>query len=203
MIFVACVALGGMSHAVAPGWLLLRERGGLHPFKLRVLAGFHALLAALIALVAMLLAMLAAGAVVPLIGLALLAITPPIVAAIAGLGAAWAQAADPRTRLASPPIIRAECLAAGGAILAWVVPGGVWASQVLWSPALAGSSPWWLGVLLGAWAVMLAPMPLNILVVRNLAGAGGLLATAGTVACRAAVCCAALLTATALVVASR
>ncbi len=200
MVFVAGVTLGGMCHAMAPGWLLLREPGGRHAFKLRTLAGFHALGTALTALLVLLLAMVAAGSVAPSVGLVLLVAAPPIVAGITGLGAAWAQAVDPRTRLAAPPIVRAECLAAAGAIVAWALPGGLLALDVLTWPTQAGPLLWWPGVLLGSYAVMAAPMPLNVLVVRNLVGAGGLLATAGTMARRAVVCCVVLLTAATLLV---
>lgn len=204
MVFVTAVTLGGMCHAMTPGWLLLREPGGPHAFKLRTLTGFHALGTAMTVLVVLLLAMVAAGSVVPSAGLVLLAAIPPIITGITGLGAAWAQAVDPRTRLAAPPIVRAECLAATGAIIACAVPGALLAAGVLTWPTQAGQGSWWPGLLLGAYLVMAAPMPLNVLVTGDLVGAGGLLAPVGTMARRAVVCGAVLLTAAAtLLVVSR
>ena len=190
-LFLNCIVLGSLSHALAPGWVLLPGRMPLHALKLRTLAAFAALTNVLFAVVALLVAMLAATFVASAVSVALLFALPVVVAGCAGLGAAWAQAVDPRTRKAAPPIVRAEIAAIAGSVGAWALPAMAWGLG-------HGVLPGYAGLLLEPCAVATAASPLNVMVVRSLAAAGVLLAQPGTMMRRAAVCCAGLLALTVL-----
>ncbi len=167
MIAVACVIVGSAWHVLAPGWVLPGAPIGLHALRLRVACGFQALLVALIVLVALLLAMIVLGTVIPIAALALAAGAPVLVVAIVSLGAAWAQAGDPRTRRAAVPVGQAERAAVLGALLAWAPPFlmAVLFAVDRWLPPGVAEA------LLALWAVAAGALPLNTLVVRHLARA--------------------------------
>lgn len=188
---MACVALGSVSHALAPGWVLLPGPMPLHALKLRVLAARSALETLLFATVALLAVMFAGVFVSPVISVAVLFAMPVVGIACVGLGAAWAQAVDPRTRKAAPPIMRAELAAIAGAVGAWALPAAAWGLgyDAFSSPA---------GLLLGPYAVAGAALPLNAVVLRSLAAAGFPLAPPGMMARRATACCTVLLALSAL-----
>jgi len=190
-LFLNCIALGSLSHALAPGWVLLPGRMPLHALKLRTLAAFAALTNVLFAVVALLVAMVVVAFVAPAVSVALLFAVPAVVAGCTGLGAAWAQAVDPRTRKAAPPIVRAEVAAIAGSVGAWTLPAAAWGLG-------HGVLPGYAGLLLGPCAVATAALPLNVMVVRSLAGAGVPLAPSSTMVRRAAACCAVLLALTVL-----
>lgn len=190
-LFLNFIALGSLSHALAPGWVLLPGPMPLHALRLRTLAAFSALTTLLVAVLVMLLAMVAAAFVATVASMVFLFALPLVAAGCAGLGAAWAQAVDPRTRKAAPPIERAEVAAIAGSVGAWALPAAVW-----WLGH--GVLPLHAGLLLGPCAVAAGAVPLNVVLLRSLAAAGFPLAPAGTMVRRAAACCAVLLALSAL-----
>jgi len=194
MLFLNCIALGSLSHGLAPGWVLLPGTMPLHALKLRILAASSALTTLLVAMFVLLMAMVAVVFVTPVISLVLLFAIPVIMAGLTGLGAAWAHAVDPRTRKAALPIVRVEVAAIAGSVGIWVLPAAAWGLGL-------GPSPWQAGLLLGPCAVAAAALPLNIIVIRSLVAAGFPLTPASTMMRRASACCAGLLALSALSVA--
>ena len=124
---------------------------------------------AVIVLVA-LVAVLAAAFLVDMLFGRLLLVLPVVVAGVAGLAPAWAQAYDPRVAGSAPPLLQAELHAAAGAAGVWAVPGSLWALGVMQPPGQP--EPWWPAFVLGPFCVAASALPHTVLTVRHAVRAG-------------------------------
>ena len=174
--FVACTVAAALADAVlVPGWVWVP--GPFAPWPLLRRAGIAVAtlpVAAILGLYAFVpFVMIFAALELGSLSAVLFALCFATGGAVAGLGAAGAQAADGRTGAAVPLAARMRSHVAGGA--AGVLPI-ILASYVVGVDAqtqtAAESGRWWLLLILGPMGIVVGGLPHNLLVVRGAARRG-------------------------------